>query len=84
MAAPDQEVASACLPPPPHFLQMKSHPSRGTGPHCEGLGSQRKGAFQALKNSSPEMDESSWNGVAHPHPAAWALSPPSHASVTCL
>lgn len=69
VAAPRQEVASA-LPILRHFLQMKSHPSRGTGPHCEGPGSQRKGAFQALKNSSPEIYEPSGTRVVSPSPSS--------------
>lgn len=79
MAAPDQEVASV-LPAletfPPDEI---TSPAGEQAPIVKGWGLERKGVFQALKNSSPEIYESAWTGVVpsspqqqhrphHPHP----------------
>lgn len=78
VAAPDQEVASA-LPHPETFPPDEiTSPAGEQAPIVKGWGLERKGVFQALKNSSPGMYESAWSRVAHPPPAAaQALSRPS-------
>ena len=70
MAAPDQEVASA-LPHPETFPPDEiTSPAGEQAPIVKGWGLERKGVFQALKNSSPEMYESAWGRVAHPPPSS--------------
>ena len=79
MASPDQEVASA-LPHPETFPPDEiTSPAGEQAPIVKGWGLERKGVFQALKNSSPEIYESAWSSGVHPPPtptAAQALSSP--------
>lgn len=69
MASPDQEVASA-LPHPETFPPDEiTSPAGEQDPIVKGWGLERKGVFQALKNSSPEIYESAWSSRVHPpHP----------------
>ena len=68
MASPDQEVASA-LPHPETFPPDEiTSPAGEQAPIVKGWGLERKGVFQALKNSSPEIYESAWSSGVHPPP----------------
>lgn len=78
VAAPDQEVASV-LPTPETFPPDEiTSPAGEQAPIVKGWGLERKGVFQALKNSSPEIYESAWTGVvpSSSPAAAQAPSPP--------
>lgn len=79
VAAPDQEIASA-LPHPETFPPDEiTSPAREQAPIVKGWGLERKGVFQALKNSSPEIYESTWNRVAHsPSSSTGPVTPIPH------
>lgn len=63
VTAPHQEAPSA-LPPPETFPPDEITPASGEqAPIVKGWGPERKGVFQALKNSSPEIYESAWTGI---------------------
>lgn len=78
VAAPDQEVACALPQPEPFPPDEITSPAGEQAPIVKGWGLKRKDAFQALKNSSPEIYEPAWDRAAHPPPAAaQTLSPPT-------
>lgn len=63
VTAPHQEAPSA-LPPPETFPPDEITPASGEqAPIVKGWGPERKGVFQALKNSSPEIYESARTGI---------------------